>query len=476
MRDFLTDRLAQKIQGQIMNGGFRAGEKLPSLRESMRIYQCSKNTVIYAYEKLIANNLVEPRRGAGYFVRGTPGARENSNHWAPAVSRALREYGLEAPDEFSSSYSWADGLPPGRWLESCRLDRYMQKISRLGLGSAFRYGDPMGYPSLRRHICLRMATIGLECDASQILLTQGASQAVDIVIRRYIRPGESVLIDSPTYFLTIKKIQLQGAVPVGVQRTANGPDVEQLRLLARQTGARFFFTQSLAHNPTGSDISKEVAFAVLECARQLGLTIVEQDALGDYKPYHAPRLSSLDGLQNTIHIGTFTKSLSSLMRIGFIVCHPRLVQDLLEVKTITTVNSTEFAERAVDAIITEDRYSRHLAQLQQRARQSTALALHTLDSLGAEIFTRPAETLYLWVRFPGVSDSVCLARAMIAEGVYMMPGTVFYPDRRTIPWLRCNVGSMAEHPQKLEPAANALRRQIALLSATGKSNCSLVDD
>lgn len=470
MRDFLTDKLAQKIQNQIIKGDYRAGEKLPSLRECMRLYQCSKNTVIYAYEKLIANNLVEPRRGAGYFVRGMPAARENSNHWAPAVSRALREYGLEAPDDFSTSYSWADGLPPAKWLESCRLDRYMQKISRLGLGSAFRYGDPMGYPSLRRHISVRMAAIGLECEASQILLTQGASQAVDIIIRRFIRPGEKVLIDSPTYFLTIKKIQLQGAIPVGVPRNATGPDTIQLRRLAKETGARFFFTQSLAHNPTGSDISLDVAADVLDCARELGLTIVEQDALGDYKPNRAPRLSALDGLHNTIHIGTFTKSLSSLMRIGFIVCHPRLVQDLLEVKTITTVNSTEFAERAVDAIITEDRYSRHIAQLQQRARKSTALALRTLDALGAEIFTRPAETLYLWIRFPGVSNSVSLARAMITEGLYMMPGAVFYHERNETPWLRCNVGSMAEKPQKLESASNALRRQIALLSKDAKAD------
>src|SRR5690606_26140375 len=111
------------------------------------------------------------------------------------VAQALREYGIEASDDSISTYSWAEGLPPAHWLESCRLDRYMQKIGRLGLGSAFRYGDPMGYPSLRRHIGLRMATVGLPCDSSQIILTQGASQAVDIIIRRYIRPGEPVLID-----------------------------------------------------------------------------------------------------------------------------------------------------------------------------------------------------------------------------------------------------------------------------------------
>src|SRR5690606_17177791 len=121
MRDLLTDRLAHSLKIQIQQGDYRAGERLPSLRECMRSYECSKNTVIYAYEKLIASGLIEPRRGAGYFVRGTSYAPDSGNHWAPAVAQALREYGIEASDDSTVTYSWAEGLPPASWLESCRL-------------------------------------------------------------------------------------------------------------------------------------------------------------------------------------------------------------------------------------------------------------------------------------------------------------------------------------------------------------------
>lgn len=439
----LAERIATDIKRQIALGQLLPGSSLASLRDQAQACGAAKNTVVKAYEMLVAEGFIEPRRGSGFYVAGRDPRLRVTDGWAPALDLALSAVGIERHemDVVHGKPSLGEGLPPSAWLEGCRLDRYMQKIGRSGLGTVFRYGDPAGYLPLRKNIAARLQGFGMTVTPSQIVLTQGAYQAVDLVIRHLVRPGDHVLVDDPGFYPTFNKLRLQGAQIHGVPRTPEGPDIGVLSLLLKQYKPRLFFTQSCGHNPTGSDMTGPMVQELTEMAQRFGLVMVDDDALADFAPPRSPRIGGGDQLAQSIYVGSFSKSLSSVVRVGFLACRPELARELTQVKTIVSLNSSLYAERTVDAVITEGRFRKHALALRAKTRNATRAALSLFDANGIEAFTRPEQSLYLWARLPGVEDSLPFARQMFAHGIAMAPGAIFRPDPTSrTPWFRFNVG------------------------------------
>jgi DNA-binding transcriptional MocR family regulator len=203
-RQSLTQQIAHQIRSEIANGQLPHGSKMPSLRNFSQHRNVAKNTVVTAYEELVADGFIEPRKGSGFFVRGLRRPPVSAESWAPALDHALAGVGIDrsALHESGKAISVGEGLPPSEWLANCRLDRYMQKIARSGLGTVFRYGDPFGYLPLRQSIARKLQAYGINTFPNQIILTQGAYQAVDIVVRHLVKPGDNVLVDMPGFYPT----------------------------------------------------------------------------------------------------------------------------------------------------------------------------------------------------------------------------------------------------------------------------------
>ncbi|AYD65040.1 PLP-dependent aminotransferase family protein [Achromobacter sp. B7] len=441
----IAESLAKLIGQQIADGVYRPGDKLPSLRELSQLHRYAKNTVVVAFEMLVAQGLVEPRRGSGFFVLDGGYTRKAADEEPGQLSRAMdivwlmREQLKTQPDAVQAG----DGFPPVEWLADMRMDRYHQKVVRTGLGALFRYGSRFGYAPLRESLVRKLGDVGVNVAPSQLVLTHGANEAMDLVIRYFVPPGGTVLVDNPGYYPLFGKLKLAGVRMLGVPRLADGPDVAALEALLQREKPRLFFTQSLAHNPTGSDISLAKAYKVLQLAERHNLTIVENDALADFKPTSAVRLSALDQLERTIYIGSFSKSFSAALRVGFIGCNAALASDLADLKALVHVSSSEYCERMVDVMLRDGHYERHLARLRQRLEAATGNALQVLDSLGAQVFARPSRSMYLWAAFPGVDDTLTLAAELMPEKVIMAPGRVFSVDPTAVsPWSRCNVGAI----------------------------------
>ena len=441
----IAESLANLIGQQIADGVYRAGDKLPSLRELAQLHRYAKNTVVVAFEMLVARGLVEPRRGSGFYVLDVEHARAPADEESGQLSRAMdivwlmREQLKTQPD----AVAVGDGFPPVEWLADMRMDRYHQKVVRTGLGALFRYGSRFGYAPLRESLVRKLGDVGISAAPSQLVLTHGANEAMDLVIRYFLPPGSTALVDNPGYYPLFGKLKLAGVRMLGVPRLPDGPDLAALEALLQREKPRLFFTQSLAHNPTGSDISPAKAYKVLQLSERYNLIVVENDPLADFKPLSSVRLSALDQLERTLYIGSFSKSFSAALRVGFIACNAALASDLADLKALVHVSSSEYCERMVDVMLREGHYERHLVRLRQRLEAATGQALQALDALGAEVFARPTSSLYLWSAFPGVPDSLTLAAALMPEKVIMAPGRVFSVDPTAVsPWSRCNVGAV----------------------------------
>jgi len=432
--------LAESLEREIRQGAYKVGEKLPSLREITRERAYGKNTVIAAFELLVARGLVEPRRGAGFYVKDIAEPADMDDH---ALGRAkdwvwlIREQLKDDPQAIRA----ADGMPPPEWLAGARLDRVHHKVARGGLGALFSYGNRYGYLPLRQQLVRKLGNLGIETDPRQILMTHGANQAMDLVLRYMIPPGATVLVDDPGYYFLFAKLKVHGAEIAGIPRQPDGPDLEVLEQVLIRKRPRLFFVQSVGHNPTGSDISADKARRLLALAEKYNLLLVDMDPLADLKPHEQTRLAALDQLQRTIYIGSFSKSLSAALRVGFLACSADMASELADLKSIVHVNSSEYAERTVDTILRERTYAKHISALKSHVAQATRQSRQLLGDAGARFFCEPAESLYMWVRFEGLEDSLALSEYLTAEQITVAPGRIFSVDPGiTSPWMRLNSG------------------------------------
>ncbi|EER62361.1 transcriptional regulator, GntR family with aminotransferase domain [Acidovorax delafieldii 2AN] len=450
--------LAESLERQIHEGVYKAGEKLPSLREIAALRSYGKNTVISAFELLVSRGLVEPRRGSGFFVKeglAAGGAAEDNSslHRAMDIVWLMRMQLRNEPGQLTVG----DAFPPSEWLAGARLDRIHHKVARGGLGTLFRYGDRLGYAPLRHRLVRHLAHLGLDASPQQIVLTHGANEAMDLIVRYFVPPGAVVLIDDPGYYPLLGKLHLVGARTVGVPRLTDGPDLQALERLLKALRPRVFFTQSLAHNPTGSDLSRAKAKAMLRLAEQHNLLLVENDALSDFRSAKAPRLSALDQLERTLYVGSFSKSLSAALRVGFVACSPDLANDLANLKILTGVSSSEYAERTVDTLLAERHHARHLEQLREKLAEATQQAYDLLDTMGARVFVRPQHSLFIWARWPEFPDAQALAQTMLAKNIVMAPGNIFSVNSQVpSPWSRCNPHAVLD--PRFRQAFDQLRR------------------
>lgn len=445
-RQTVAARIAAALQRQVDDGAYRPGDKLPSIRMLMAQYSRSKNSIADAFELLVASGAVEPRRGSGYYVspaRIAPAQESEPTHVDRALDAVwmLREQLNNDPRYLPIGH----GIPPGEWLAENRLERYHQQLSRVGLASAFQYGNRFGYKPLRELLERKLDGLGIPANPQQIVLTGGANQAMDLIIRGLLSPGDTALVDEPGYYPLYGKLTMQGVKAVGVPRAADGPDIAALEARLTQTGAKIFFTQSVGQNPTGSDITPAKAHRLLQLAEKFDLRIVENDCLADLKPAFLSRLSTFDQLHRTIYVGSFTKSLAASLRVGFLAASPELADRLADVKMLIQVSTSEYGERLVDAVLRAPQYPKHLQRITAKVEQASAASATLLCGLGATVFCSPSHTLYLWARFDDVPDSLELARQMLKRGVALAPGGFFTLDSQVpSPWCRYNVGYVAD--------------------------------
>ncbi|MDA0573731.1 PLP-dependent aminotransferase family protein [Burkholderia gladioli] len=462
----LSEGIADNLARQIEEGILPAGSKLPSIREYADASGCSKNTVVSAFDILTANGLIEPRRGSGFFVCRRPGggngaaaaAIAESEGGATTLDRAMDVVWLmrEQLHESANVLNLGEGFPPVDWLAKTRLDLYHQRVVRTGVASLFRYGSRYGYLPLRQSLQQKLAGYEIDAQPAQIVLTHGANQAIDIVLRYFVRPGDAVLVDDPGYYPLFGKLKLSGARIVGIPRETDGPSIAALEAALAEHRPRLFFTQSVGHNPTATDTSAAKAHRILQLAEAHDLMLVEDDALADLKPRTLTRIATLDQLRRTIYVGSFAKSVSAALRVGFLACEAGLASDLADVKMLMHVSSSEYCERTLDAIVSDGHFLRHTNFLQDKLRRATEAGILALRRLGADIFRESEQSLYLWASLPGWPDSMQLAQALLERGVILAPGAVFAPGAdRLSAYCRFNVAYLAD------------KRFVAALKAVG---------
>lgn len=434
----LSRQLATHIKASIKLQRHAPGHRLQSVRDLAARHGLSTQTVADAYSQLIASGLVVARRGAGYFVADFRAAGSGDGPAQRSEQLDPRRLSSEVLTGDKAVVRLGAGVSPA-WADHAELEGAWRKSLRGGLGRFADYGGTRGYEPLRLAVAEALKSNGIHVPAGHILLTSGATQAIDLVIRRFVQPGDTVLVEDPGYFQTQLALRTQGARIVGVPRTEQGPDTAALERLCEEFRPRLFFTQSALQNPTGSVLSLATAYEQLRIAEKWDLTIVEDDVSGDLAPEHSPRLAMLDQLKRVIYVGSFSKTLTPSLRVGYLAtARADLAEALAQIKLVSTFVGCEPNEAFIHGFLQDGHYARHVRRLRQRLLERATSASARLGQLGFMADPRfPYRGgTFLWARHQAFPDAMVLADSAAQAGIFLAPGCAFRPNQEASAYFR----------------------------------------
>lgn len=433
------------VRSKIAARAYLPGTRLPSVRAQARAMRLSVSTVVEAYERLAAEGAVASRPGSGFYVAG-PAAPLALTDIGPRLDRAIDPLWVsrQALETGAGSLKPGCGWLPASWMYEAGMRRALRALARADTLELTDYATPLGHPALRRFLCRRLAATGVEAAPEQLLLTESGTQAIDLICRYLLEPGDTVLVDDPCYFNFHALLKAHRAHVVGVPYTANGPDLERFETALREHAPRLYITNSGIHNPTGATLSPVVAHRVLKLADAAGLAIVEDDIFADFELAPAPRLAAFDGLARVAHIGSFSKTISASLRCGYIAAPAGWIEGLTDLKIATSFGGGRLAADAVLTALTDAGYRRHMEAVRLRLAEAMDKTLSRLQALGIEPWLRPQAGMFAWCRLPDGSDAAAIARTCLKDGVILAPGNAFSQSQSAGDFLRFNVAQSAD--------------------------------
>lgn len=435
----LVSQIVDGLRRLIAEQTLRPGTKLPSIRAFAAAHSVSVFTVVEAYDRLVAQGWLQSRGNTGFFVRRRseePAADAEAPR--PDLRFDARWYLQHIFETHGLALKPGCGWLPNDWLFEEGVRRSLRALASDGVDLG-GYGLPHGHMGLRQLIAESLAEQQIAASAEHVLLTQGSSQALDLAARHVLEPGDAVLVDDPGYPNLMFMLRKLGARVLGVPRTPGGYDLAALESLIVAHQPKAFFTQPRLQSPTNSVTPVAQLFRVLQLAGQHGLTLVENDFYADMDPERRPALASLDQWQRVIYIGSFSKTISPNIRVGYLVARPDRVDELAQLKMLSGLTSSDLTERLAFGALSEGRWRKHLKSLRERLGDAHQQVGQRLTQLGFEIFNEPKAGMYLWARHPDLSDSAALSQQAAADGVMLGPGHLFLTEPRSTGWLRFNV-------------------------------------
>ena len=423
----LRRQLYEWFRRAIADGRLKSGQRVPSSRGLAEELKVSRLTVVSAYEQLEAEGYLQTFRGAGTCIAASipellrrSGARTGRSEGRARGTRRTAKRAkqlLSMPEEpqpaiagpFRVSLPALDHFPRRTW------SRLISRHARSASIKDMAYGDPMGEPEFRAAIAEYLGAVrGVRCDASQIMVTSGSQQAVQITLRALLDPGDPVWVEEPGYSGTHRALVGSGCEPVPVPVDDEGLNVEEG--IRRRPAARAAYVTPSHQYPLGMTLSAGRRIQLLNWAQSADAWIIEDDYDSEYR-FGTEPITSLQGLDaddRVIYIGTFSKVLFPALRMGYLVLPKDLIQTFRVVRDAVDIFPPVLYQKALTDFIRDGGFARHIRKMRalytaRRERMITAIERHFgggVDIAGA------AAGLHLVIRLPrNIDDRAATARA-----------------------------------------------------------------
>ena len=439
-----TNLVIETIQSQISKRSLEYGSKLPSIRKMAEAVGVSNSTVVEAYDRLVADNVIHAKRGSGYYV-SLSSAPLKLTEIGPKIDQTIDPFWVsrQSLDAKTETLMPGCGWLPPNWMPHNEIRKAMRQVARSDDALISNYGSTKGSTNLRRWLARQSAEDGLIIDPEQILLTSSGTQSIDLICRLLLTPGDCVLVDDPCYFNFQALLRAHQVKIIGIPFGEKGPDIKAFEASIDQHNPRLYLTNSALHNPTGATISAQVAHKLIMAATVNDMVIVEDDIFADFEPDRSSRMAVMDGLEQVIRIGSFSKTLSASVRCGYIVAKSEWIEALADLQVaINFGGPSPLSSEIIYSVLSGSGYRKHMNALRHRLDYERINASGKLQALGCEIAIRPRGGFYLWCELPANEEAADIAKRALYKGVVLAPGNVFSPSLSKSNFMRFNVSQM----------------------------------
>ncbi len=475
----LYEQVALRLIGLIGQGTFRPGERIPSVRSLSQNQNISVTTVLEAYRLMESQGWIEARPQSGYFVR----ARSQAAPAEPEVTRPLQNPAEVSIGELAilvfrdilnpELLQLGAAMPSADLLPTQKLNRTMAAMARLHPRRSNGYDSPCGCRELRVQIARRAMEAGCALTPEEIVVTSGCQEAVVLALRATCRPGDTVALESPTYYGFLQAIEMLGLKALELPtHPRDGISLEALRNALDEHAIRACLVISNFNNPTGSCIPDDRKRELAELLAERDIPLIEDDISGDLcfarqRPHVA---KSFDKTGNVLLCSSFSKTLAPGYRVGWIV-PGRYQAEIERLKLLHNITTAPLPQLAIAEFLDNGGYDHYL----RKVRRIYAQQLTTLLQTVAEAFppgtraTRPAGGFAIWVEMPEGIDSLRLYERAKRQGMSFPPGPIFSAGGHYRNYLRLNA---AKWSPEIESGIRILGAMAGELLAESKNRGS----
>lgn len=444
-------KLANTLEGLIASRALRPGDRVPSVRQFSQQQRVSVPTALQAYATLETRGLIEGRPKSGFYVRprnsdAIPEPKMNSSERPRSI--VLQSYdpvaSLLADHADPKLVPLGAALPSAELLPGIKLARIMSSIVRQLGSRSIAYDMCPGSEVFRRELARRSLDWGCALHADQFVVTVGGTEAVSLALRATCKPGDTVVVESPTYFglaSMLRELQLK-ALPIPVH-SADGMNLDVLEKALQKTRVAACVVIPNFHNPTGFLMPDANKLRLVELCAGRGIPLIEDDTYADlqHEGLRPHSLKAFGDPESIILCGSYSKKLAPGFRVGYIAAgkwHSRV----MAVKQASTLNGALIPTLAIAEFLRNGGYDRYLRTIREAYRQQVAKMKEAIvESFPSGIcLSRPKGGFLLWCELPSKVDAMKLARQARDAGISIAPGPLFSPVGDFTNFVRINCG------------------------------------
>ena len=434
----LYEQFADDIQNLIRNGVYRPGDRVPSIRQASQHHRLSITTVLHAYLLLESRGLLESRPQSGYFVSQTnetvraqprglkpskPVAISSSVDVSRLVLSTLRSIGEDNAIPLGSPY------PDPCLFPSEKLNRYAYTAGRDKSMWGVTNALPPGHPGLLRQIARRHLENGMSIDPNEIIVTVGATEAINLSLQAVAKPGDVIAVESPTFYAMLHAIERMGMKAIEVSTHPEyGIDIAALAAITRSQRVAACMVMPNFQNPLGFQMPDERKRELVAFSASVDMPIIENGVYNElyFGNKHPSTLKAFDTKGLVLHCSSFSKSLTAAYRIGWAL--PGRYRDQLEkLKFLNTLATPLIPQVAIAEFLERDGYEHHLRRVRKTYAQQAKLMRATVARFFPEgtRMSNPAGGYVLWIELSPRVDALRLYQLALQEGITIGPGYMF---------------------------------------------------